>query len=252
GHHHILYHFRGSNKIYINPGSLKCNSKPVANYAIINIKDDGCINCTFKEVLYDNQEFLLNYYEYDVLAKEALLNIFHGNQDKEFLGKGPNVCSRIGPDREIRFVVMWREEGMLMIPIKKAYGYVTRVKEGKTQVLVFRHPSAEAGIQIPKGTVEPNESTYNAVIREIEEETGLKNFEVENLIADDYWEYDDGTMHNRYFYKINVSNVPDTWEYNPTGSGGEERLTFDYFWISSEDEVELIRGHGDYLNLIFI
>jgi len=86
GHHHILHHFRGSNKIYINPGSLGCNSKPVANYAIINIKDDGCINCTFKEVLYDNQEFLLNYYEYDVPAKEALLNIFHGNQDKEFLG----------------------------------------------------------------------------------------------------------------------------------------------------------------------
>lgn len=141
---------------------------------------------------------------------------------------------------------------MLMIPIKKAYGYVTRVKEGKTQVLVFRHPITEAGIQIPKGTVEPNESTYNAVIREIEEETGLKSFEVENLIVEDYWEYDDGTRHNRYFYKINESNVPDTWEYKPTGGGGEEGLTFYCFWISSKDDVELIRGHGDYLNLIFI
>lgn len=139
-----------------------------------------------------------------------------------------------------------------MLPIKKAYGYVTRVKEGKTQVLVFRHPITEAGIQIPKGTVKQEESTFNAVIREIEEETGLKNFEIDSLIADDFWENDDGTIHNRYFYKINVANVPDEWDYEPTGGGEEGGLTFHYFWISSKDEVELIRGHGDYLGHIFI
>ena len=133
-----------------------------------------------------------------------------------------------------------------MIPIKKAYGYVTRVKDGSI-LLVFRHPITEAGIQIPTGTVEPDESAYNAVIREIEEETGLKNFEKEKLIAEDYWEYNDGTIHYRFFYKINVANVPDTWEYEPTVGGGEEGLTFDYIWISSREEVELIRGHGSIL-----
>ncbi len=46
-----------------------------------------------------------------------------------------------------------------MNPIKKAYGYVTRIKDGKTQVLVFQHPITEAGIQVPKGTVKPNEDT---------------------------------------------------------------------------------------------
>lgn len=138
-----------------------------------------------------------------------------------------------------------------MVSIKKAYGYITRVKEGKTQVLVFRHPVIEAGIQIPKGTVKPNESPYNAVIREIKEETGMKNFEVENLIAEDYWESDDGAIHNRFFYKINVSNSPDSWDYEPTGGGDEKGLIFHYFWVSSKDEVDLIHGHGDYLKLIF-
>jgi hypothetical protein len=38
----------------------------------------------------------------------------------------------------------------------------------------------------------------------------------------------------------------------PTGGGDEEGLRFHYFWISSKDEVELIRGHGDYLTHIFI
>jgi 8-oxo-dGTP pyrophosphatase MutT (NUDIX family) len=136
--------------------------------------------------------------------------------------------------------------------IRKAYGYVTRIKDGKIQVLVFQHPITEAGIQIPKGTVNAEEETYNAVIREIEEETGLKNFEVQNLIAEDFWENDDGEIHNRFFYKINVSNVPDEWDFEPTGGGDEEGLKFHYFWISLKDEVELIRGHGDYLNHIFI
>lgn len=113
--------------------------------------------------------------------------------------------------------------------IKKVYGYVTRIKDGRTQILVFQHPIPEAGIQIPKGTVNAEEDTYNAVIREIEEETGLKNFEVDNLIAEDYWKNNDGAIHNRFFYKINVSNVPDEWDYEPTGGGDEEGLTFNYF-----------------------
>jgi 8-oxo-dGTP pyrophosphatase MutT (NUDIX family) len=138
-----------------------------------------------------------------------------------------------------------------MKPIRKAYGYVTRSKGKKIQVLVFQHPIIEAGIQIPKGTVKPSEDTYCAVIREIEEETGLKNFNVEEKIAEDYWENDDGAIHNRFFYKITVSNVPDEWDYQPTGGEEEEGLTFHFFWISSKDEVELVRGHGDYLNRIF-
>ncbi|WP_036183407.1 NUDIX hydrolase [Ureibacillus manganicus] len=138
-----------------------------------------------------------------------------------------------------------------MSSIKKAYGYVTRIKNGKTQVLVFQHSIPEAGIQIPKGTVNAQEDAYHAVIREIEEETGLKNFIVENLIAEDNWKNDDGATHNRFFYKIVVSDAPDKWDHQPTGGGDEEGLTFHYFWISSKDEVELIRGHGDYLHHVF-
>ncbi|MFJ7755772.1 NUDIX hydrolase [Peribacillus muralis] len=138
-----------------------------------------------------------------------------------------------------------------MTPIKKAYGYVTRIKNGKTQVLVFRHPIREAGIQIPKGTVEHHENTYEAVIREIKEETGLESFQVEELIAEDFWENADGAIHHRYFYRIRVSDVPDQWDHQPTGGGDEAGLTFHFFWISSEHKVQLIKGHGDYLSVLF-
>lgn len=85
----------------------------------------------------------------------------------------------------------------------------------------------------------------------MEEETGLRDLHVEGLLAEDFWENDDGSIHNRIFYKITVSNVADEWDYEPTGGGEEEGLIFHYFWISSENEVELIRGHGNYLKLIF-
>jgi len=137
------------------------------------------------------------------------------------------------------------------LPIKKAYGYVNRVKEDTTQVLVFRHSVTEAGIQIPKGTVNTNETTYDAVIREMKEETGLKDFNVEKLLAKDLWENDDGVLHNRFFYKINVSDTLDEWDYNPAGGGDEAVLIFNYFWISSKDDIELSRVHGDYLHLNF-
>lgn len=57
-------------------------------------------------------------------------------------------------------------------------------------------------IKIPKGTVQPGEDTQSAVIREVEEETGLRHFRVDRLLAEDLWENDDGVIHNRYFYKI--------------------------------------------------
>ncbi|WP_280771647.1 NUDIX hydrolase [Salipaludibacillus daqingensis] len=138
-----------------------------------------------------------------------------------------------------------------MNPIKKVYGYVTRMKEGEVEVLVFQHPMVDAGIQIPKGTVKFNEDTKSAVIREMEEETGLRNLLVEDLIAEDFWKNDDGLIHNRFFYKFTVKDVEERWDYQPTGGGEEEGLTFHYFWISSNNKVELIRGHGDYLELIF-
>lgn len=135
--------------------------------------------------------------------------------------------------------------------VRKAYGYVTRIKNGKVQVLVFQHPNAEAGIQIPKGTVELSEDPANAVIREIKEETGLNDLSLKGLLAEDYWTYDDGALHHRFFYQINVSEDRDEWVHYPTGGALEEGLRFKFFWLSSKSEIQLIRGHGDYLGLIF-
>ena len=87
GHHHALHHFKGNERMYLNPGALGCHNKPIATYAMISVKADGCVDCIVKEIGYDNREFLLNYNKYDVPAKDTILSIFHGNQDKNFVDK---------------------------------------------------------------------------------------------------------------------------------------------------------------------
>jgi len=230
------YEARGENGITGRRYFTKGNENRTHHVHIYQEGHENIIkHLLFKEYLLHNPEEAKNYGKLKLELSTTFPHDTHLYQE----GKEPFVTELV------RKSLRWN-------PIKKAYGYVTRVKDGKTQLLVFRHPIPEAGIQIPKGTVEPNEDPYHAVSREIEEETGLRNFQVEKLIAEDYWESDDGVIHNRFFYKLHVTNVCDEWDYDPTGGGAEEGLVFHYFWISSKEEVEIIRGHSDYFDLIFV
>ncbi|QCJ42473.1 metallophosphoesterase family protein [Bacillus sp. S3] len=80
GHHHVIHHFKTKKRLYLNPGSLGCFHKPLASYAILIIGDHGEINVTFKEVPYDNKEFLLGYSKLNVPGSDYILKVFHGNQ----------------------------------------------------------------------------------------------------------------------------------------------------------------------------
>ncbi len=141
--------------------------------------------------------------------------------------------------------------GVLVEPVWKVYGYITRFYKEKPQVLVFQHSVPEAGIQIPKGTVNPGEDPLHAVVREMVEETGLTSVYVEKLLAVDTGMNTDSKQQKRYFYQLNTTELKDNWAHHPIGGGEERGLTFHFFWISSEEEVRLIQGHGDYLHLIF-
>lgn len=55
--------------------------------------------------------------------------------------------------------------------VEKVTAFVTRQSKGRHDLLLFKHPNA--GIQIPAGTVEDGETPEQAVIREVNEETGL-------------------------------------------------------------------------------
>jgi 8-oxo-dGTP pyrophosphatase MutT (NUDIX family) len=138
---------------------------------------------------------------------------------------------------------------------RRAFGYVTRTKNGTRQVLVFRHRDyPEAGIQIPGGGIEPEETPLEGIRREIVEETGLLDCAVERELAVDVREYHTGDLHQRierHFFLLSVNNVPDEWAHHVTGKGEDNGLVFLYFWTSSPVEVKLVLGDADYLYLAF-
>lgn len=52
--------------------------------------------------------------------------------------------------------------------IQKGYGYVTRVNDGRRQVLVFDHVEyPEAGTQVPGGSLEEGEEPLAGILREV-------------------------------------------------------------------------------------
>jgi chloramphenicol 3-O phosphotransferase len=55
--------------------------------------------------------------------------------------------------------------------IAKVVPVLLRERQGRGEILAFRHPSA--GLQIVKGTLEPNERPEYAALRELEEESGV-------------------------------------------------------------------------------
>ncbi|MET4563172.1 8-oxo-dGTP pyrophosphatase MutT (NUDIX family) [Lysinibacillus parviboronicapiens] len=132
--------------------------------------------------------------------------------------------------------------------LEKAYGYITREREGRLQVLVFEQNMNGAGIQIPNGTVEEGETALEAVAREMFEETGLTYLAVKELIAQDYYNHYSGALQKRYFYHLTTNEQRDSWQHCPTGVN-EADLELTFYWIEDEHDVLLAQGHGhgDYL-----
>lgn len=79
GHHHPLHYFENNDTIFLNPGSLGCQPKPIAPYSVVEITRDNN-TVTLEKVAYDNTSFLASYEKLQVPAREFLLKVFHGNQ----------------------------------------------------------------------------------------------------------------------------------------------------------------------------
>lgn len=95
-----------------------------------------------------------------------------------------------------------------------------RIRNGDRQYLVLK--SRTGDWEFPKGTIENNESYEQAALRELYEETGIKNIE---LIDDFEKEY-------TYDFKIGNQNV--------------NKKVYLYIGCVSNDNVNLSNEHSDY------
>ncbi|MFN8577740.1 MAG: NUDIX domain-containing protein [Candidatus Sericytochromatia bacterium] len=139
-----------------------------------------------------------------------------------------------------------------MIIKNKVLAYIINNKK----LLVFNQPDyPEAGIQVVGGTVEDNEDIKSAIIREIEEETGLKNFTVISYLGKterNMEDYGKDETHIRHFFHVTTEeNRNKSWTHiEKFSSGSKNNILFNFYWIDFKDANNLILSHGELLDLI--
>lgn len=79
GHFHETGVQQGASRLYVNPRSLGCCSRPVARYAVLTL-DAGQARVELCEAPYDNRAFLASYDTLQVPEREFIRRIFHGGQ----------------------------------------------------------------------------------------------------------------------------------------------------------------------------
>lgn len=141
-----------------------------------------------------------------------------------------------------------------MEQIEKVVAYVTH----GDRLLVFRHTAfPEAGIQVPAGTLEPGESPESAVLREAQEETGLRGLKIQAFLGSKDYDLvqfgDEGAMRRHYFHLQTTEPAPETWrndERDPS-DGSPGPIEFEFFWVVFPTEVPPLSGRlGDLLHKI--
>ena len=132
--------------------------------------------------------------------------------------------------------------------LAKVLAYVTRTRNGRTELLVFDHRDApQAGVQVPAGSIEVGEMPSDAAMRELREETGLANARPVGRI--DVYEWEDPETHRwhrRHVYQFEApSDAPDSWEHVVTAGEDDHGMKFDCRWLPVDvAETELSSEQG--------
>jgi len=132
--------------------------------------------------------------------------------------------------------------------VQKVCAYITR---NGSEVLVFEGPNHD-GLQIPKGTVEPDETPREAMYREAIEESGLATFEGVDHLVTDVWTRRESPpkRYVRHFYHAPVHEPRDAWTHTVTGTGPERGAEFSFSWLDLGTDATFALDLDDYLDTL--
>ena len=140
------------------------------------------------------------------------------------------------------------------ILIQKVTAYITN---GRRR-LVFEHTEfPEAGVQVPGGSVEQDETPETAVMREAREESGLENLSLARYLGKrrfDWTEFGLDLIEERHFFHLHCPGQPAArwrhWELHPS-QGPPEPIEFEFYWALGPDKIPVLAGNqGTLLSLI--
>ena len=120
-------------------------------------------------------------------------------------------------------------------PVGKALAYITRVREGRSELLVFRpQHQPDEPLQVPGGTIDPGETPEAAVLREVAEEAGLVSLTPHGLVGTALFPWE-GVRYLRHFYHFtSAAELPDTWSHTVTAGEDDLGMVFLYRWLPLE------------------
>lgn len=96
------------------------------------------------------------------------------------------------------------------------------------------------GVQVPAGRLEPDEELETGLMRELAEETGLKEQQL-RIVRElpGFEEHYPSRYENHGFHVALEGNAPDRWEHVVHGDGDDAGLVFRFRWMPIDAELHL-------------
>lgn len=111
--------------------------------------------------------------------------------------------------------------------VHKVLAYITRGRE----LLLFEHAGMPAaGLQVPAGTVEPDEPLDDALWREIGEESGLTPAQLQLRTWFAPIPHPTFAVVRHYAWLSAAAALPEAWSHAVGGAGEDRGLVFVYRW----------------------
>ncbi len=137
--------------------------------------------------------------------------------------------------------------------VDKVCAYITRNRDDShtRELLVFEGPEHD-GLQVPKGTIEDDETPREALHREVQEETGLATLQSPSHLVSDVWtrRRSPPKRYRRHFFQATVDHHRDEWTHVVTGDGEEVGLEFECMWVEVPPAAEFALALDDYIHLV--
>ncbi|MFC4055442.1 NUDIX domain-containing protein [Actinomadura syzygii] len=129
------------------------------------------------------------------------------------------------------------------------------VRDGR--LLVFRHTDRtyeEVGIQVPAGSIRPEETPEDAALREAREETGLTQFRIVRKLGEVTYDISPYRfeIQRRHVFQLELTEpTPQRWASKELHDGERDATHFECFWISLETAHVLQSGQGALLGALY-
>jgi 8-oxo-dGTP diphosphatase len=122
---------------------------------------------------------------------------------------------------------------------QRVVAYVTRERNGRTELLVFEDPEhPHLGVQVPAGRLDADEGLEAGLLRELEEEAGLTNARIVRELPK-FEDHYPSRYENHGFHVVLEEEAPDEWRHVVLGQGDDSGLTFHYRWLPIARDLQL-------------